>query len=127
MRNPEGTPVRSLYLVNDAVKSVMMKTDYTRIRLVSAGVKLFGRSEIGNIKALREAEGSGKVLFRVLSEGLLALLPYVDQEKLLVGGASELRTLLEAYHPLCSSFEEQFKTSVQSSCTSPHISYFTIC
>ena len=85
VRNPEGTPVRSLYLVNEVVKSVMVQTDYTRIRLVSAGVKLFGRSEIGNSKALRGAEGSEKVQFRVLMEGLLALLPYIDTEKLLSG------------------------------------------
>lgn len=128
VRNPEGTPVRSLYLVNDAVKSVMVQTDYTRIRLVSAGVKLFGRSEIGNMKGLTarpesnvDGEGVGdapaKVQFRVLSEGLLALIPYVDQERLLVGGAKQLRILLQAYYPLCASFEEPFRASIENSCT----------
>lgn len=49
VRNPIGEPTRSLYLVNDAVKAVMQNTDYTRIRLMSAGVKMFGRAEFAKV------------------------------------------------------------------------------
>ncbi|EJD05354.1 S-adenosyl-L-methionine-dependent methyltransferase [Fomitiporia mediterranea MF3/22] len=117
VRNPEGTPLRALYLVNDAVKSVMTQTDYTRIRLVSAGIKLFGKSEIGNSKAQREkaaadGEGAAQIQFRVLNEGLVALLPYLDRESVLVGGPSEFKVLLEKYHPLCTEFDEEFRARI---------------
>ncbi|KAL5514498.1 hypothetical protein ACEPAG_2587 [Sanghuangporus baumii] len=118
VRNAAGTPIRSLYLVNDMVREVMLQTDYKRMRLISAGVKLFGRSELGNKRQRKQAEDETdsasveKVEFRVLHEGLLALLQYIDQESVLVGGAKELREMLEVYYPLCSTFEEPLRTKI---------------
>ncbi|KAH8110311.1 S-adenosyl-L-methionine-dependent methyltransferase [Phellopilus nigrolimitatus] len=128
VRNPEGTPVRSLYLVNDVVKTVMSQTDYAKIRLVSAGVKLFGRSELatakGPLSAQHESQESAKTQFRVLSEGLLALLPYLDQESLIDGDAKAMRIFLETYYPLCSSFEQPFKSSIENKVLGSHIVRF---
>jgi multisite-specific tRNA:(cytosine-C5)-methyltransferase len=143
-----------MYLVNDAVKAAMDATDYRKMRLVSAGVKLFGRAElgvpgkralaraqeteeadedgaedvdIGDAEGVNEDNASGgpantttttstssplfvtgakrqkQVQFRVLSEGLLALVPYLDVSKLVVGDARSLKTLLETYYPLVVS------------------------
>lgn len=121
VRNAVGTPIRSIYLVNDTVREVMQQTDYKRIRLISAGVKLLGRSELGNTRRQRKqatdetgTPGEEKVEFRVLHEGLLALLQYIDQDAVLVGGARELRVLLEAYYPLSSAFEEPFRKRIES-------------
>ena len=133
VRNPDGAPVRALYLVNDAVKATMDATDYKRMRLVSAGVKLFGRSELGaasrftsnasaqdtedtaadsNGEASGEAKKGKKLEFRVLNDGLLALLPHLDISKLVVGGPSALRVFLESYYPLCTSFEDGFNKNL---------------
>lgn len=135
VRNPDGSPVRGVYLVNDAVKAVMDATDYRRMRLVSAGVKLFGRSELGtsskyvsnsaaapdssepNMQMVDGAEDPGegskkktkKMEFRVLNEGLLALLPYLDVSKLTVGNPGALRVFLESYYPLCAAFDVEMK------------------
>lgn len=120
-----------MYLVNDAVKAAMDATDYKRMRLVSAGVKLFGRSELGTsgkwtsgeqIQEMDKPEGSNeigmkkgkKLEFRVLSDGLLALLPHLDVSKLVVGGPMALRTFLESYYPLCSAFEADFKSNLEA-------------
>ena len=99
----------------------MQQTDYKRIRLISAGVKLLGRSELGNTRRQRKqvtdetgTPGEEKAEFRVLHEGLLALLQYIDQDAVLVGGARELRVLLEAYYPLSSEFEEPFRKRIES-------------
>ena len=131
VRNPDGAPVRAMYLVNDAVKAAMDATDYKRMRLVSAGVKLFGRSELGTSSKFtsgeqaleaEEAEGANgsgskkgkKTEFRVLSDGLLALLPHLDLSRLVVGGPNALRIFLETYYPLCSSFDADFKSKLEA-------------
>ncbi|KAL5521818.1 NCL1 [Sanghuangporus sanghuang] len=131
VRNAAGTPIRSLYLVNDMVREVMLQTDYKRMRLISAGVKLFGRSELGNTRRQRrqaEVETASasveQVEFRVLHEGLLALLQYIDQESVLVGGVKELRAMLEAYYPLCSTFEEPFRTRIKKCASGSYVIRF---
>lgn len=111
MRNPAGSVVRSLYLVNEEVKAVMEQTDHTKIRLISAGVKLFGKSDLS---ATGDAPQTGKSMpkFRVLNEGLLALIPFLDCEALITGDARVLRTFLETYYPLCTSFPDSFKSDL---------------
>ena len=110
VRNPAGEPVRSLYLVNEVVKAIIENNEYTRIRLVSAGVKVFGRSEGSkNTEGVREGHQ-----FRALNEGLLAVLPYVREETLLEGKITALKQLLETYYPLTAGFEEEFRTMIDS-------------
>ncbi|TDL24663.1 cytosine-5--methyltransferase [Rickenella mellea] len=119
MRSPEGEPIRSLYLVNDVVKAIMQSTDYTRIRLVSAGVKIFGKVE--NSKDTRNLP---ERQIRVLSEGMAAVLPYVNHDTLIAADIGVLRTLLGTYHPLCTSFEEPFRTTMTNKSIGSHISRF---
>ena len=104
----------------------MESTDYTKIRLVSAGVKIFGRSELGMGKQGAANKENPRIQFRVLSEGLLALLPYLNQEDLITGDPKTLKMLLENYYPLCSSFEEPFKSVLekQSKCICYFLRYF---
>ena len=132
MRNPAGAPIRSLYLVNDAVKAVMDQTSYSRLRLISAGTKVIGRSELSTgvkaaLSALVDSENNGEVdldspsnqalrdaaQFRVLSEGILAILPYLNRTTFVEGDASSLRTLLEGYYPLLSSFSGAFHDALR--------------
>ena len=102
--------MRSLYLVNEVVKAIIENNEYTRIRLVSAGVKVFGRSEGSkNTEGVREGHQ-----FRALNEGLLAVLPYVREETLLEGKIAALKQLLETYYPLTAGFEEEFRTMIDS-------------
>lgn len=110
MRQAAGEPLRSLYLVNDIVKAVIQSIDYTRIRLVSAGVKVFGKSE--GAKYLKEDAPQ----IRVLSEGMPAVLPYIKHETLINGDLTALRTLMQAYNPLSAAFAQPFASVIEDSC-----------
>ncbi|KLO09985.1 cytosine-5--methyltransferase [Schizopora paradoxa] len=125
VRNPVGEPTRSLYLVNDTVKMVMQSTDYTRIRLVSAGVKMFGRSEFAKQAAASDpSQASDELQFRVLSEGMLTVLNYADKSTFIQGDVDALRTLLKSYFPLLSSFSDSFRAHIESRAIGSHIGCF---
>ncbi|KAF8804768.1 S-adenosyl-L-methionine-dependent methyltransferase [Phlegmacium glaucopus] len=103
IRNPVGEAVRSLYLVNDTVKAVIKNNDYNRIRLTSAGTKVFSKQESGK---------NVDPQFRVLGEGLPVILPFVDPRSIITADMMALRILLGTYYPLCSAFEEPFKSVI---------------
>jgi len=127
VRNPDGDAARSLYVVNDVVKSVLEGNDYTRLRITSAGTKVFGKQ--GNAGATVTAAtvtssgtGSGtttaaapEAMFRILGEGLPVILPYVDPSTILEGDLESLKILLESYYPLTERFEKGvFRDAVES-------------
>jgi multisite-specific tRNA:(cytosine-C5)-methyltransferase len=113
VRNPAGEPARSLYLTNDLVRAVLSNNDYRRIRLMTAGTKIFTRQEGGFGRAGGGEEGIEKVpRFRLLSEGLPVVLPYVKPESIIDTGLPDLRLLLETYYPLLSVFDEVFQRDV---------------
>lgn len=104
VRNPAGQAVRSLYLANDLVKAIVQHNDYNRIRLTSAGTKVFMKQEAG--KGI-EAQ------FRVLGEGLPVILPYINPETIIIGNLTILKTLVESYYPLCSTFDGPFRSIIE--------------
>lgn len=104
VRNPEGEPTRSLYLANDLVKNVIQHNDYARIRLTFAGTKILSKQEGGK---------GTDAQFRVLGEGLPVILPYVDPDSIITGDLASLKTLIESYYPLCSSFEDPFRSAIE--------------
>lgn len=105
VRNPSGDAVRSLYLTNDVVKAVVENNDYTRIRLITAGTKVFTKQDAGK---------GADPQFRVLGEGLPVILTYVDQSTIITADLASLKTLVQSYYPLCSSFTDPFKSTVES-------------
>lgn len=103
VRNPAGEPARSLYLTNDIVKKIIDCNDYTRIRLMTSGTKVFGRQE-----------GKGpEMAFRVLSEGLPVVLPFIPSELVLTADIATLRTLMKGYYPLLTTFPDDFRALVE--------------
>lgn len=86
---------------------------------MTAGTKIFTRQESGFGRGGGcnggAEEGDEKIpRFRLLSEGLPVVLPYIDPETILDTGIPALRTLLEAYYPLLSTFDEAFRREVGS-------------
>lgn len=104
VRNPAGEAARSLYLTNDIVKKIIDCNEYTRIRLMTSGTKTFGR---------QEAKGP-EMSFRVLSEGLPIVLPFIPPELVLAADVASLRTLMKGYYPLLTSFPEEFRSVIES-------------
>lgn len=96
--------MRSLYLANDLVKAVVENNDFSRIRLTAAGTKVFSKQEGGK---------ASEAQFRVLGEGLPVVLPYVDPSTIITADLSTLKTLVQSYYPLCSSFDEPFKSTAE--------------
>ncbi|KAF8198599.1 S-adenosyl-L-methionine-dependent methyltransferase [Pholiota molesta] len=138
VRNPSGAAARSLYLANDAVKAVITHNAYERLRLTAAGTKVFakqegsGKSTTATATAAATAEGNTgtgtgiEAQFRVLGEGLPVVLPYVDERAIIEGDMATLRTLIEAYYPLCTSFAEPFKSTIEARPSGSHIVRFPL-
>ncbi|KAI9056453.1 S-adenosyl-L-methionine-dependent methyltransferase [Trametes sanguinea] len=107
VRNPIGDTVRSLYMVNDIVKSIIQHNDYARIRLMTAGTKVFGKQE--GTEAKREGN---ETHFRVLAEGLPVVMPYIGSKAVVEADLAALKTLLETYYPLTSGFADPFRSMI---------------
>jgi multisite-specific tRNA:(cytosine-C5)-methyltransferase len=105
VRNPEGDAVRSLYLANDIVKTVIQHNDYNRIRLTAAGTKVFAKQEAGK---------GTDAQFRVLGEGLPVVLPYTDPATVITADTATLKTLIQSYYPLSATFGEPFRGAVEA-------------
>ncbi|KIY61510.1 cytosine-5--methyltransferase [Cylindrobasidium torrendii FP15055 ss-10] len=119
VRNPDGSAVRSMYLTTPLVRQLIHENDYARLRLNSAGTKVFAKQE--------GAHNKGDLAqFRILAEGLDALMPYIPAETMLSGDLSVLKTLVTAYYPLCSSFVEPFKAEITARDSGSHVVKFTV-
>ncbi|KAJ8093590.1 tRNA (cytosine-5-)-methyltransferase ncl1 [Marasmius tenuissimus] len=134
VRNPEGDVVRSMYLTNSIVKSVVQNNDFTRIRLTAAGTKVFTRQEGAKVhEKLEDAtkkEGGASGIpgvgaqYRILGEGLPVVLPYVEPSRIIEAGMQTLKTLVESYYPLLDSFEESFKIIMEGAELGCHVIRF---
>ncbi|RDB16064.1 Multisite-specific tRNA:(cytosine-C(5))-methyltransferase trm4b [Hypsizygus marmoreus] len=117
VRNPTGDAVRSLYLANDLVKSVIQHNDFMRLRLTAAGTKVFSKQEGGKDK-------SAEAQFRVLGEGLPVILPFVDPKTIIDGDLATLKVLVQSYYPLCATFGEPFRGVVEARPIGSHVVRF---
>ncbi|KAI0325731.1 S-adenosyl-L-methionine-dependent methyltransferase [Cubamyces sp. BRFM 1775] len=108
VRNPVGDTVRSLYMVNDIVKSIIQHNDFARIRLMTAGTKVFGKQE--GTEAKRQGNDTH---FRVLAEGLPVVLPYIGSKAVVHADFAALKILLESYYPLTSGFADPFRSMIE--------------
>ncbi|KAF8551427.1 S-adenosyl-L-methionine-dependent methyltransferase [Imleria badia] len=115
VRNPEGDAVRSFYLVNDLVKSVLAHNDYTRMRLMTSGTKVITKQDAGR---------GMDAHFRVLGEGLPVVLPYIDPATIMTGDFAALRVLLQTYYPLCASLQEPFRSAIEARGSGSHVVRF---
>lgn len=119
VRNPDGSAVRSMYFTTPMVRALIDENDYTRIRLSSAGTKVFAKQE--------GAQSKGDLAqFRILDEGLPALMPFIPPETILDGDLAVLKTLVTTYYPLCSSFPEPFRTVITERSTGSHVVKFAL-
>ncbi|RPD68357.1 S-adenosyl-L-methionine-dependent methyltransferase [Lentinus tigrinus ALCF2SS1-7] len=119
VRNPVGDTVRSLYMVNDIVKSVVQHNDYARIRLMTCGTKVFGKQE--GTEAKREG---GETHFRVLSEGLPVVLPYIGPKAIIHADFAALKIFMESYYPLTSGFPESFQSMINAKANGSYVVRF---
>ena len=97
-----------MYMTNDIVKSIVQNNDYTRIRLMTCGTKVFGKQE--GAEAKRDGAESH---FRVLSEGLPVIIPYIGPNTIIDGTVAALKVFMESYYPLFTSFPDDFRSIIE--------------
>ncbi|KAG9125398.1 hypothetical protein FRC07_007757 [Ceratobasidium sp. 392] len=102
VRNPDGEALRQIYLCNDAVRRVLAHNDFARLRLINAGVRVFSRQDSGARSGGEEAKGRNK--FRFLVEGTPAVLPHVDEARIVSVDIETLKVLMKMYYPVCQVF-----------------------
>ncbi|EIM87652.1 S-adenosyl-L-methionine-dependent methyltransferase [Stereum hirsutum FP-91666 SS1] len=150
VRNPAGEPARSLYLTNDIVHAVVQHNDFKKMRLMNAGTKIFTKQEGGFGRGKQAAlSGSASTApdvampddlavaetgaaepeaivtpFRLLSEGLPVVVPYIREESIIEAQMGALRTLVEEYYPLLDRFGEPFKSLMSSKTMGSHVVLF---
>ncbi|KAK2459717.1 hypothetical protein APHAL10511_008268 [Amanita phalloides] len=115
VRNPDGEPARSLYLVNDIVKSIIQNNDYRRMRLTAAGTKVMAKQEAGR---------GFDAQFRILGEGLPAVLPFIGKSTIITSDLQPLQIFLSTYYPLISSFGPPFREIMQERPMGNHVVRF---
>ena len=101
---------------------------------MAAGTRIFTRQEGGfgakgeKAKAQAQVDGSGEKVegegkkekpsvWRMLSEGLPAVLPFVEPSSIIDADADALKVLVAEYYPLLSSFAPEYKAVLESKCT----------
>ncbi|KAG9311645.1 S-adenosyl-L-methionine-dependent methyltransferase [Chiua virens] len=115
VRNPDGDPVRSFYITNDLVKSVITHNDASRMRLMTSGTKVITKQDAGR---------GMDAQFRILGEGLPVVLPYIPPATIMTADFQTLRVLLQTYYPLCVSFAEPFRSAIEAKGTGNHVVRF---
>ncbi|GAA5979577.1 hypothetical protein JCM11641_007875 [Rhodosporidiobolus odoratus] len=88
VRNATGLPMRSIYLTSSLTRSILLSNAYTRMRLISCGVKLFTRQDNGK-------DGTYSCKWRLNSEGLEVVRPYVSEKRIVKAGNETLRQVME--------------------------------
>lgn len=102
VRNASGAPLRSIYFTSELVRSLLLANSYSRMRLISCGVKIFTRQDSGKTDTY-------KCKWRIVSEGLEILRPYMGKKRIIQGNLETLKILMgELNVPFASLKEEQF-------------------
>jgi multisite-specific tRNA:(cytosine-C5)-methyltransferase len=101
-RASPNEPVRALYLTTPLLHALMAVTPSRRLRLLSAGARVFVRQGQGDTSR-----------FRVLAEGLPVVRNWVKPEDVITADLKTLRALMEAYYPLCAAFAQPFRSEVE--------------
>lgn len=107
VRNDYGNPLRTVYIVNDAVKAIIQNNDYTRLRMISAGVKAFVRQD-------SQARTDIKCKWRISSDAIQEVLQHIPDSLIHDATVAELRTYLEEMYPPIEKFASPYKEEYYS-------------
>ncbi|BGP27162.1 tRNA (cytosine-5-)-methyltransferase [Rhodotorula toruloides] len=88
VRNATGAALRSVYLTSDLTRKLLLSNAYTRMRLISCGVKLFTRQDSSK-------DGTYRCKWRLNSEGLEVVRPFLDERRILKVGNETLRQVMQ--------------------------------
>lgn len=87
VRNAQGLPLRQIYFTSPLVRALLLSNSHARMRLISCGVKLFSRQDSGK-------DGTYRCKWRVISEGLEVLRPFMGPRRIIKANVAVLRVLM---------------------------------
>ncbi|GAA5943291.1 hypothetical protein JCM3775_002607 [Rhodotorula graminis] len=87
VRNAAGQPLRSIYLTSLLTRKLLLSNAYSRMRLISCGVKLFTR---------QDSNGQYACKWRLNAEGLDVVRPFLSDKRVIKVGADTLRQVMGA-------------------------------
>ncbi|GAA5836828.1 hypothetical protein JCM9279_007672 [Rhodotorula babjevae] len=87
VRNAAGQPLRSIYLTSLLTRKLLLSNAYSRMRLISCGVKLFTR---------QDSNGQYACKWRLNAEGLDVVRPYLSDKRVIKVGAETLKQVMGA-------------------------------
>lgn len=96
VRNGTGEVSRTMYIANPALKSLIQGNDYSHAHLLSAGIKIFTRQDS------KTNPTDTYCKWRIPSDGLSTMMPFLDQSTILHANVDDLKHLLEQQYPLVS-------------------------
>lgn len=111
VRNADGQPVRSIYLTSTLVRNIVLCNAYTRMRLVSCGVKLFARQDNKS-----QGDDTYRCKWRVVSDGTNFFRPFVGPARVVPCSVQTLRQLMdgaELYPQFDKLVEPAFRDAIQ--------------
>lgn len=100
VRNASGAPLRSIYFTSALVRSLLLSNTYSRMRLISCGVKVFSRQESSTKDPIYRCK------WRVLSEGLEILRPFMGPRRIIQGSIGTLKLLMGTLNILMADLDE---------------------
>ncbi|KZT61661.1 S-adenosyl-L-methionine-dependent methyltransferase [Calocera cornea HHB12733] len=103
-RSSKGDSIRSVYLTNEIIKSILQSNDTSRIRLINCGTKVIAEHSTG---------GTARA-FRFLHDGVSLVLPHVKPEEILDASVPDLKALIAGYNPTFEELHEPFRSALQS-------------
>ena len=101
--------MRAIYLSNSLVKSVLTANEPSRLRFISAGIKIISKQDAG-----QSGKAQANQKFRVLNDGVSSVLPYLREEDILKADLTALRMFLQQAYPVVRGFAEPFKSALES-------------
>jgi multisite-specific tRNA:(cytosine-C5)-methyltransferase len=136
VRNADPTVLRSLYLSNDLVRAVLTSNEPSRLRIISAGIKIATKQEgsqraAAKLKMKQEhaatgGEGGDEVnpgpegeelealqKYRVLNDAVSLVLPYMKPEEVIHGDMGVLKVFVRKTYPLAKEFAEPYKEAFE--------------
>ncbi|CAI2189534.1 443_t:CDS:10 [Funneliformis geosporum] len=96
----ENEKNKTLYLVSNSVKRVLLATDAHKLRLVNTGIRTFTRQETND---------PVKCPFRFNAEGMYTIYPYLSNKRVINFGLKEVQILLSEPTPLFDRFDENIR------------------
>jgi multisite-specific tRNA:(cytosine-C5)-methyltransferase len=135
VRNADPTVLRSLYLSNGLVRAVLTSNEPSRLRIISAGIKIATKQEgsqraAAKLKMKQEHAATGgegddanpgpegeelEALqkYRVLNDAVSLVLPYMKPEEVIHGDMGVLKVFVQKTYPLAKEFAEPYKEAFE--------------